>query len=91
MLITPKRVWFRNKLSGRSALWMRYHWSWSVRRCCKYLVHIQIKFGQSCPCHHGNARPRVTDGGDGLQKRRVAVNILNWQSPSFSLGVGRRA
>jgi hypothetical protein len=46
-------------------------------------------------CHHGMARPQVADGGDGLQVRRVAVNILNKQSWtadkgwSFSLGVGR--
>jgi hypothetical protein len=33
------------------------------------------------PCHirnqHGMARPRVADGGDGLQIWRVAANILN--------------
>jgi hypothetical protein len=28
------------------------------------------------PCHHGTARPQVADGGDGLQIRRVAANIL---------------
>jgi hypothetical protein len=49
------------------------------------------------PCHHGMARPQVADGGEGLQIRRVAANILNKQSrtadkgwPS-SLGVGRGA
>jgi hypothetical protein len=45
-------------------------------------------------CHHGMARPRVADRGDGLQIRRVAANILNKQSRtadsgwSSSLGVG---
>jgi hypothetical protein len=48
-------------------------------------------------CHHGMARPRVADRGDGLQKWRVAANILNKQSWradsgwSSSLGVGRGA
>jgi hypothetical protein len=31
-------------------------------------------------CHHGMARPRVADRGDGLQIWRVAANILNKQS-----------
>jgi hypothetical protein len=45
-------------------------------------------------CHNGMARPKVVDGGNGLQIWRVAANILNKQSrmaekgwPS-SLGVG---
>jgi hypothetical protein len=48
-------------------------------------------------CHHGMARPRVADRGDGLQIQRVAANILNKQSRtadsgwSSSLGVGRGA
>jgi hypothetical protein len=48
-------------------------------------------------CHHGMARPRVADRGDGLQIWRVAANILNQQSRtadsgwSSSLGVGRGA
>jgi len=48
-------------------------------------------------CLHTIALPRVTDGGDGLQIRRIAVNILNKQSQtadkglSSSLGVGRGA
>jgi hypothetical protein len=43
------------------------------------------------------ARPRVDDGGDGLEIQRVAANILNKQSwtidkgCSSSLGVGRGA
>jgi hypothetical protein len=28
------------------------------------------------PCHHYMVRPQVVDGGDGLQIRRVAVNVL---------------
>jgi hypothetical protein len=41
------------------------------------------------------ARRRVADGGDGLQMRKVAVNMLNKQSrtagkeSSSSLGFGR--
>jgi hypothetical protein len=48
-------------------------------------------------CHHGMARPRVADRGDGLQILRVAANIVNKQSQtadsgwSSSLGVGRGA
>jgi hypothetical protein len=47
------------------------------------------------PFHHGMARPQVADGGDGLQIRRVAANILNKQLRSADkewssiLGVGR--
>jgi len=46
-------------------------------------------------CHHGMARPRFADGGDGLQIWKVAPNILNKQSGtadkewSSDLGVGR--
>jgi hypothetical protein len=49
------------------------------------------------PYHHGTARPQVADGGDGLQIRSVAANILNKQPRtankgfSSSLGVGREA
>jgi len=32
-----------------------------------------------CPCHHDMARPRVADGGDGLQIWRVVANVLNKQ------------
>jgi hypothetical protein len=49
------------------------------------------------PCHHGMASPQVSDGGEDLQIRRVAANILNKQLraadkrwPS-SFGVGHRA
>jgi hypothetical protein len=31
-------------------------------------------------CNHGMARFQVGDGGDGLQIRRLAANILNKQS-----------
>jgi hypothetical protein len=43
-------------------------------------------------CHHGMARPRVSDRGDGLQIWRVAANILNKQTadsgglPAWGLG-----
>jgi hypothetical protein len=49
------------------------------------------------PCHHGMARCWFADGGDDLQIRRVAANILNKQSRTTdkgwasSLGVGRGA
>ena len=48
-------------------------------------------------CHHGMASPWVADGGVGLQKWRLAANILNKQSWtadqewSSSLGVCREA
>jgi hypothetical protein len=32
------------------------------------------------PCHHGMASSGFADGGDGLQIRGVAANILNKQS-----------
>jgi hypothetical protein len=47
-------------------------------------------------CHQDMARPQVADGGEGLQIRRVAANILNKQSrtndrggpPAWGLGGG---
>jgi hypothetical protein len=48
-------------------------------------------------CHHGIARSRVADAGDGLQMWNVAANVLNKQSRTAdkewysSLGVGRGA
>jgi len=47
-------------------------------------------------CHHGMARPRIGDGGDGLQILKVAVNILDKQPqqpirggpPAWGLGEG---
>jgi hypothetical protein len=48
-----------------------------------------------CDCHRGMGRPRVADGGDGLQIWRVAANILKKLKRTadkgwFScLGVGR--
>jgi hypothetical protein len=37
-------------------------------------------------CHHGMARPRVADRGDGLQIGRVAANMLNKQSRAADSG-----
>jgi len=48
-------------------------------------------------CHHGMGRPYVTNGEDGFQIWKVAVNILNKQSRtadkgwSSILGLGRGA
>jgi hypothetical protein len=47
-------------------------------------------------CHHGMARPLVSDGGDGLQIWKVAMNILKLSRTadkrwSSSLRVGRGA
>jgi hypothetical protein len=48
-------------------------------------------------CHHGMARPRMADRGDGLQIWRVAANVLKKQSRtadsgwSSSLGIRRWA
>jgi len=49
------------------------------------------------PCHHGTARHRVSDGGDGTQVWRIAANISSNQSCtadkgwSSSFGVERGA
>jgi hypothetical protein len=55
------------------------------------LLPVHVKW---VPCHHGMARPRVADRGDGLQIQRVAAILLNmlsrtaaWEWPS-RLGVG---
>jgi hypothetical protein len=53
------------------------------------MVHVKW-----VPCHHGMARPQISDGGEGLQIRRVAENIVNKQARtvdkgrSFGLEVG---
>jgi hypothetical protein len=63
-----------------------------IMYCILSLAHVRW-----VPCHHGMARPQVADGGNGLQIRRVAANILNKQSRtadkgwSSSVGVGRGA
>jgi hypothetical protein len=40
------------------------------------------------PCDHSMARPRVADGRDGLQHRRLAANILNKQPRTNDGGGG---
>jgi hypothetical protein len=57
------------------------------------VCHLSTHVKWVC-CHHGMARPKVADRGEGLQIWRAAANILNKQSrtadrgwPS-SLGVG---
>jgi hypothetical protein len=58
------------------------------------LTNVHVRW---IPCHHGMARPQVTDGGNGLQIWRLDASILNKQSRradkgwSSSLGVGRGA
>jgi hypothetical protein len=42
------------------------------------------------PCHVGMARPQVADGGDGLQIRRIAANILNKQLRTADTGCSSR-
>jgi hypothetical protein len=57
-----------------------------------YIITYPVKW---VPCHHGMARPKVADGGDGLHISRVAANILNKKSrtadkgssPAWGLGV----
>jgi hypothetical protein len=38
------------------------------------------------PFHHGMARPRFADGGDGLLIWRVTTNVLNKQSLTATRG-----
>jgi hypothetical protein len=38
------------------------------------------------PCHHGMARPQVTDAGCALQVWREAANILNKKSRTADKG-----
>jgi hypothetical protein len=42
--------------------------------------------GGGVPGHHGVARPRDANGGDGLQLCRVAVIILNKQTQTADKG-----
>jgi hypothetical protein len=73
---------------------------------CIYLLLLSYKYFQFAadpfhdrwvPCHHGRACPQVADGGDGIQIRREAANILNKQFRrakkgwSSSWGVGHGA
>jgi hypothetical protein len=46
-----------------------------VKRCRTHSYSLRY----AGPCPHGVARSRVADGGDGLQMRKVAANILNKQ------------
>jgi hypothetical protein len=46
-------------------------------------VNIHVKW---VPCHHGMARPQVSDGGYDLQIWRVAANILDKQSRTADKG-----
>jgi hypothetical protein len=65
-----------------------------IRATCPAHLMLHVRW---VPCHHGMARPQVSDGGNALQVWRVAANILNKQSRtankgwSSSLGVGRVA
>jgi len=38
------------------------------------------------PCHYGMTCPQITDGGNGIQTWKVAVNILNKQLRSTNRG-----
>jgi hypothetical protein len=42
------------------------------------------------PCHHGMARPRVADGGNGLQIWKEVMSILNKQSRTADKGWSSR-
>jgi hypothetical protein len=62
-----------------------------------YIDGFQASHIRWVPCHNGMARPKVLDGGDGLQISRVAAYILYKQSRTAdkalcsSFGVGRGA
>jgi hypothetical protein len=49
-----------------------------------HLVYLPRQVGL---CHDGVARPQVAGGGEGLQVRRVAANILNKQSQTADRGM----
>jgi hypothetical protein len=53
--------------------------SLSIRCDCHYNQNLYVQFARL-------ARPPVADGGDGLQMRRVASNILNKQSRTADRG-----
>jgi len=38
------------------------------------------------PCHHGTTRPRVADGGDGLQIWKVVANMLDEKARTADKG-----
>jgi hypothetical protein len=38
--------------------------------------HMPCPSHPACPCHHATVRPQVAGGGDDIQIRRVAANIL---------------
>jgi hypothetical protein len=47
------------------------------------MAPLQVRW---VPCHHATVRPQVAGGGDGLQIRRLAANILNEQSRTADKG-----
>jgi hypothetical protein len=54
-----------------------------IHKLNTYVVRICVMLVS--PCHHGMARRRVVDGGDGLQMWRVDANILNKQSRTHEM------
>jgi hypothetical protein len=50
------------------------------------MARPQVADVRLVPCHHGMARHQVADGGDALQVRRVAANVLNKQSRTADKG-----
>jgi nitrous oxidase accessory protein NosD len=50
------------------------------------LINDRTTYVKSVHCHHGMARPRVAERGDGLQIWRVAANILYKQSRTADSG-----
>jgi hypothetical protein len=60
---------------------------------CLHCGGCNLMTGQLClrvkwvPRYHGMARPHVADGGDGLQIRRVAANILKSSCGQLTRGI----
>jgi hypothetical protein len=82
-----RRIWQSQK--GRRPL-LNYQGNNLFRQLNECIIHVKwVHY------HHGMARPRVADRGDGLHIRRAAANMLNKQSRtadswwSSILGVGR--
>jgi hypothetical protein len=58
-----------------------------LQRAVSFYIFFNLFYSvRRVPCDHSSARPRVADGGDGLQTWRVSANILNTESRTADTG-----
>jgi hypothetical protein len=76
------RIWQLHLYQLRSVYRIAHVSHLEIMETRNVIEPVSHKFEYLCyvgPCHHGVARPRFWDGGDGLQMWTVAVNIFSKQ------------